>query len=199
MKSLFVLVLGLVIPATAFVPPNPAHSRNVGPLLRDSSVEDVIENIKEDFQTKYRIVQESQQAGAGFKQIMANVLAGEYDQAHVKIKVDELIKSAPCVMFTWQNSPSCKSAIKAMDASGYDYTVIRLDDPWDEGNKIRAEIGKMVGRTSVPMVFIGGEYVGGFDGGISDDAPGLVVLAFRGCLQSMLEGARSTKAIQMLQ
>jgi glutaredoxin 3 len=82
-----------------------------------------------------------------------------------------------------------------MDASGFDYTVVRLDDPWDEGNKIRAEIGKMVGRTSVPMVFIGGKYVGGFDGGINDDAPGLVALAFRGCLQSMLKGAGSSKAI----
>lgn len=194
MKSLFV-VLGLVITATAFVPPNPANLRTAGGRLGDSSVDDVIENIKENVQRKYRIVQESQQAGAGFKQIIANVLAGDYDQAQVKMKIDELIRSAPCVMFTWQSSPSCQSAIKAMDASGLDYTVVRLDDPWDEGNKIRAEIGKMVGRTSVPMVFIGGKYVGGFDGGINDDAPGLVALAFRGCLQSMLKGAGSTTAL----
>jgi glutaredoxin 3 len=195
MKSFFV-VLGLVIPATAFVSPHPANLRTAGGgRLRDSSVDEMIENIKEDFQAKYRIVQESQQAGASFKQIIANLLAGDYDQAQVKTRIEELLKSAPCVMFTWQNSPSCKSAVKAMGASGFDYTVVRLDDPWDEGNKIRAEIGKMVGRTSVPMVFIGGKYVGGFDGGINDDAPGLVALAFRGCLQSMLKGAGSSKAI----
>jgi hypothetical protein len=55
MKSFFV-VLGLVIPATAFVSPHPANLRTAGGgRLRDSSVDEMIENIKEDFQAKYRI------------------------------------------------------------------------------------------------------------------------------------------------
>lgn len=46
-----------------------------------------------------------------------------------------------------------------------------------------------MGRSSVPCVFIGGEYVGGFDGGVGDEAPGMVALAFKGTLRGMLDDA----------
>ena len=66
----------------------------------------------------------------------------------------------------------------------------RLDDPWSEGNPLRAELGRMVGRTSVPCVFIGGAYVGGFDGGVDGAAsPGILDLAFQGKLRPLLEDA----------
>jgi len=179
-----------LLSVSAFVP---SHVRSSNVVLRASSADDVVENVKQAFQTSFRIFQESQQEGAGYKQIIANVLAGDYDKEKVTAKANELINSAPCVMFTWKNSPSCKSAIQAMDVCGSDYTAIPLDDPWDEGNEIRAVIGKMVGRTSLPMVFIGGQFVGGFDGGLNQDAPGLVELAFKGSLQSKLEAAGATK------
>jgi glutaredoxin-related protein len=67
--------------------------------------------------------------------------------------------------------------------------IVRLDDPWDKGNPVRAEIGKRVGRSSVPMIFIGGEYVGGFDGGVSDKSPGIQTMAFQGTLRPTLEAA----------
>jgi glutaredoxin len=177
---------------SAFVPSH-IHVRSSNVVLLASSSDDVVENVKQVFQTSFRIFAESQQEGAGYKQIIANVLAGDYDQEQVTAKANELINSAPCVMFTWKNSPSCKSAIQAMDVCGSDYTAIPLDDPWNEGNEIRAALGKMVGRTSLPMVFIGGQYVGGFDGGLNEDAPGLVELAFKGSLQSKLEAAGATK------
>jgi glutaredoxin 3 len=196
MKSvqiLSIIVAGLFQSVEAFTS-SPVRSRNHCTQLCVSSLDDAIENIKEDVQKVSKIIMESQQEGAGVKQILANVLAGEYDAAQVRTKVEALVNSAPCVIFTWKNSPSCKSAIQAMDSSGFEYTVIRLDNPWEEGNKIRAEIGKMVGRTSVPMTFIGGAYVGGFDGGTNvDDAPGLVTLAFQGRLQSMLEAAGAAR------
>lgn len=195
MKSVKVLAIisGLFLSVNAFIS-SPVRSRNRYTPLCVSSLDDAIENIKEDVQKVSKIIKESQQEGAGVKQILANVLAGEYDAAQVRTKVDTLINSAPCVLFTWKNSPSCKSAMQAMDSSGFEYSVIRLDDPWEEGNKIRAEIGKMVGRTSVPMVFIGGGYVGGFDGGTNgDESPGLVTLAFQGRLHSMLEAAGAVR------
>ena len=193
MKSL-VIFAGLLLSVNAFVVPSLAGIRNHCTPLRVSSLDDAIENIKEDLQKVSRIIQDSQQEGAGVKQILANVLAGDYDASQVKTKVEASVNSAPCVIFTWKNSPSCKNAIQAMDRSGFDYTTVRLDDPWEEGNKIRAELGKMVGRTSVPMVFIGGAYVGGFDGGTNaDDSPGLVALAFEGRLHSMLEAAGATR------
>ncbi len=100
-------------------------------------------------------------------------------------------------MFTWEKSPSCVKAVEAFDDMGVDYKVVRLDDPWSEGNPMRAELGKMVGRTSVPFIFIDGNYVGGYDGGVSDEAPGLVKMAFMGTLRTKLSdvGALREKAM----
>lgn len=91
------------------------------------------------------------------------------------------------VMFTWENSPSCKKAVTAFDKMGVDYKIVRLDDPWSKGNPLRAELGKKIGRTSVPFIFMGGEYVGGYDGGLDDSKPGIVDMAFQGTLRSRLE------------
>lgn len=207
MKTLFFLTLGLgaatftdgFAPTAQFC----STKKSAGALRAEEeggfSVDGITASLQETFQTSIRIAQESQKGGAGITQILANVLAGEYDEATVQAKIQEMINSAPMVMLTWERSPSCVNAIKAMDASGFEYSTIRLDDPWDEGNPIRAEVGKMVGRSSVPMVFIGGEYVGGYDGGLATaDAPGLVQLAFKGELQSKLEEAgakRKTSAL----
>lgn len=92
-------------------------------------------------------------------------------------------------MFTWESSPSCKKAVEAFETTNANVKIIRLDDPWSEGNRIRAALGRKVGRSSVPCVFIGGEYVGGFDGGVGDEAPGMVALAFKGTLRGMLDDA----------
>jgi glutaredoxin-related protein len=138
-----------------------------------------------------RIAQRSQQEGAGVKQIMANVLAGDdYNTVAVNTAIDEAITAAPIVLFTWAPSPSCKQAIRALDIMGVptsSYKIVRLDDPWDEGNKIRAELGKRQGgKCSVPAIYINGEYIGGYDGGIGPDRPGLVDMAFTGKLQEKL-------------
>ena len=95
------------------------------------------------------------------------------------------------VMYTWENSPSCKQAIAAFETIGAVPKIVRLDDPWDEGNPIRATLGRKVGRTSVPFVFVGGQYIGGYDGGLegNPDAGGMVDLAFRGKLREMLTEA----------
>ena len=94
-------------------------------------------------------------------------------------------------MYTWENSPSCQQAIAAFETIGAVPKIVRLDDPWDEGNPIRATLGRKVGRTSVPFVFVGGRYIGGYDGGLegNPDAGGMVDLAFRGKLREMLTEA----------
>ena len=58
---------------------------------------------------------------------------------------------------------------------------------------MRAELGKMNGRSSVPQIYIGGKYVGGFDAGVGEEAPGILDLAFRGTLRGMLEEAGCLK------
>jgi glutaredoxin len=141
-----------------------------------------VENIQQDLLTRWRIFQESRRESYDFKQTMANVIAGDYDVEAVRTRIQQDINAAPLVLFTWELSPPCQKAIKALDLTGADYKVVRLDKPWNEGNPIRAELGKRVGRSSVPMVFLKGEYVGGYDGGVDDNAPGLVAMAFQGTL-----------------
>merc|ERR1712129_430856 len=112
-----------------------------------------------------------------------------YDTEAAKAGIDKEIDSAPCVVFYWESSPSCKQAFAALDTAGAKVKTVRLDDPWEKGNPIRAELGNMLGRTSVPAIFIGGKYVGGYDGGPSEEAPGILDLAFQGTLRPMLEEA----------
>lgn len=164
----------------------------------------LVEGFKDDLQLRWKIAQDSNSQGNSFKQVLADVLAGEYDVATTQAQVQEAIDSAPMVLFTWKTSPSCVKAIEALEdmglvvaeppeydpAKGHQVKIIRLDDPWEEGNPLRAELGKLVGRTSVPACFIGGAYVGGYDGGnSSEEAPGLVALAFRGQLRPALQSA----------
>jgi glutaredoxin-related protein len=153
-----------------------------------------VDGIQQGFQTSLRIMSESQAQGYGIKQIMANVLAGDYDETEMNAKIDAYIQNSPVVMFTWQRSPSCVQAVDTFRAMGIldQVQIVRLDDPWSEGNPVRAQIGKRVGRSSVPMIFIGGAYVGGFDGGLassSSKAPGIQTMAFQGTLRPALEAA----------
>lgn len=52
----------------------------------------------------------------------------------------------------------------------------------------------MTGRTAVPFIFVDGKYVGGYDGGVSDEAPGIQDLAFKGKLLPMLDAAGVRKS-----
>lgn len=152
-----------------------------------------VDSLVDNVQKSVKIAQESSASGSSFKQVVADVMAGEYDSVQVNAKLDELIASAPCVVFIWEASPFSKKAIAALEVAGADFEIVRLDDPWSEGNPLRAELGKRVGRPTVPSIWIGGEYVGGFDGGTGEESPGIVDLAFRGTLRSKLEAAGALK------
>lgn len=76
-------------------------------------------------------------------------------------------------------------AKEVLDTLGAQYTVIELDtDP--DGKAIRAEMADFVGRTSVPAIWIAGQFVGG-----CNDGPmgGLVKLNDTGKLDGMLREA----------
>lgn len=171
---------------------------NASELDKSGESSSPIDSIKDDLQMRFRILQESNASGSDFKQTIANVLAGEYDEKEVLSEVEELINSAPCVMFNWESSPSCKKAVAAFDMMGVDYKIVRLDDPWSKGNPMRAELAKKVGRSSVPFIFMGGKYVGGYDGGLDDTAPGIVDMAFQGTLRSRLGEVGALKEKEQL-
>jgi hypothetical protein len=46
----------------------------------------------------------------------------------------------------------------------------------------------MVGKSSVPAIFLGGKYVGGFDSGVDNtESPGILEMAFKGTLRDELK------------
>jgi len=157
------------------------------------SMVDTPSELGESLSRRVKIFQDSRAAGASNKQAIASVVAGEYDEESVKAEMSALIGSAPAVMFTWEFCPSCKKAVAAFEEAGADVKIVRLDDPWSKGNPLRAELGKMAGRSSVPLIFLGGRYVGGFDGGVSEEAPGIQSMAFKGTLLPTLAAIGAMK------
>jgi|TARA_B100000524_G_scaffold60350_2_gene27941 glutaredoxin-related protein len=150
------------------------------------------QSLGEKLATGLRIYQASSKEGLGFKQSVADAIAGEYDDAAVRAEIEASVASAPLVMFTWKSSPACKKAIALLEVTGVTPKIVALDDPWSKGNPIRAQLGRMTKKSSVPSIWIGGEYVGGCDDGPSAEAPGLVPLAFKGELRPRLEAAGVT-------
>ena len=140
-------------------------------------------------QSAFATYQRSQAEGMDFKQSVADAIAGEYDRDAITAEVEAVAVASPLVLFTWEASPACKKAINLLAETGATPTIVRLDDPWSEGNVRRAALGRLTGKSSVPSIWIGGEYIGGCDDGPSDDAPGLVPLAFRGALFGKLQAA----------
>lgn len=73
-------------------------------------------------------------------------------------------------------------AKQVLDGYGAQYRVVELNEV-SGGYALRAELAELTGRTSVPAVFIGGEFVGGCnDGGLG----GVMTLDRAGKLQPML-------------
>ena len=168
--------------------PQPSLTTSIIRTQLSSSAESpsFFDNIVNSVTTGYETFQKAKDEGYDFKQSIAIALAGDYDEESVKAMIQDDIESSPVIMFTWEASPACKKAIKYLDIACAKYKIVRLDNPWSQGNPIRAELGKRVGRSSVPCIFVGGEYVGGFDGGVSEQSPGILEMAFKGTLRDKL-------------
>ncbi len=57
---------------------------------------------------------------------------------------------------------TAKTVLKSYDIDDDDIAIIEIDGGSDE-REIQAYMGQLTGRTSVPRVFIGGEFIGGGD------------------------------------
>lgn len=120
-------------------------------------------------------------SGEGAKLEVAKVLAGDYDKAALRAKINEKV-TAPVVVFSQTSCPYCKKAKTLLEEVGAKYTVVEVDTLGAEGYAMRAELADMTGRASVPNIFIGGKSVGGFT-----DGPGLETLNKEGKLAGMLK------------
>lgn len=124
--------------------------------------------------------------GYRFKQWVADTLAGDYDRAGVNQRIRDLVHSNDVFMFSFTTCPFCRRAKDALDGEGIRYQALELDeDP--NGNAIRAELGRLVQRTSMPSIFVRGTFVGG-----CNDGPGLLPLLERGELGDLLKAPRQS-------
>ena len=90
--SILVLLSLVAAPGQAFVPISTKISPSLA-LKAEASENSFFDTI----QTSFKIAQESNAAGYGFKQILADVLAGEdYDKEAISASIEETISSAPC-------------------------------------------------------------------------------------------------------
>lgn len=112
--------------------------------------------------------------GYSFKQFVADIVAGnEYDTEVTKDTIQQFIASDTVTMFSFTTCPFCRRAKDVLDDAKISYKALELDElPGNEGNEIRAQLGKLTRRTSVPCIFVNEECIGG----CNDGTPGLLPL-----------------------
>ncbi|XP_074350682.1 glutaredoxin-C4 isoform X1 [Apium graveolens] len=90
-----------------------------------------------------------------------NVAADESSSAAMKF-VKKTISSHSIVIFSKSYCPYCrkaKSVFKELSQKPY---VVELDER-EDGWEIQGSVGQLVGRRTVPQVFINGKHIGGSD------------------------------------
>ena len=130
----------------------------------------------------------SQKFLGGFKQWAAEAVAGDFDQASVDATLSTEIGNGGVVVFAFASCPFCKKARELLDGKGAAYTWVLLDER-EDGAALRARLGARTGRTSLPSVWMAGDYCGGLNDGLGEDAPGLTPLEQRGELDGRLRVA----------
>lgn len=119
-------------------------------------------------------------AGYGFKQWVADIVAGDFDEAATEAIVNDFVAKHDVAVFSFTTCPFCRRAKDYLEDQGIAYTALELDED-EQGNAVRAVLGRKTRRTSMPAIFINGEFIGG-----CNDGPGLLTLAETGELDKML-------------
>jgi len=74
----------------------------------------------------------------------------------------EIVQKYPVLMFSLSWCPECKHSLEVLTSLGIQPHIIDLDDYKPISQDIRHHMLEMTGRRSVPNLFVGGEYIGGF-------------------------------------
>ena len=112
------------------------------------------------------------------------VFGGDYDKTLTREKVKNYINNNLVVVFSFSACPFCTKAKGIFNDKRTEYKVVEFDK-MDDGSALRAELSDILGgRTSVPAIFVDGEFIGGCnDGGKG----GLVPLDETGELDILLK------------
>lgn len=128
----------------------------------------------------------------GLKQAIVEASAGEFDPVPVDARIASESQSAPVFLYSFSSCPFCKRAKELLAQEGAAFTALELDT-MPEGPAIRARLGKLTGRTSMPAIWVGGEYIGGCNDGPAGGPQGIASLARSGELVPMLVKAGALK------
>jgi glutaredoxin 3 len=135
------------------------------------------------FANKFSEMIASNSLGYSLKQGVADIVAGDFDEDAVSEKIDSFVATNSVAMFSFSTCPFCRRAKDILDEKGVEYQTMELDElDRNEGNEIRAMLGRKTKRTSVPAIFIGSKYIGG-----CNDGPGLLPLNESGELDELLK------------
>ena len=132
-----------------------------------------------------------------FKQAIANYVAGDYDSSVIDSMIDDKIFNNGVVIFSWLNCPFCKKTKQIFSElePKPNVMIVELDegDLKDSGvgKQIRAQLGKRTGRTSLPSVWIKGEFYGGCNDGSRLAPKGIKGLLDDGSLIEILKSAKA--------
>ena len=161
--------------------------------VENSSVEDDQGRVGEpmewsesnSFANKFSELIANNDIGYRFKQWVADIVAGQdYDPEMTSQEIDDFVNTNKVAMYSFTTCPFCRRAKDVLDGKGIDYTAIELDSlEGNKGNEIRAMLGLKTKRTSVPSIFINGQYIGG----CNDGNPGLLPLEESGQLDELLK------------
>lgn len=115
--------------------------------------------------------------------------AGDYDQVVVQATLQEILAEDDVVVFSATYCPFSLAAKRTLADQGVSFQSIEWNTR-DDGPALVAELGALTGRTSIPHIWVGGEYIGGFNDGLGTAAaPGLRPLIAAGGLRPLLEKA----------
>ena len=126
---------------------------------------------------------------SGSKSDLVLEQAGDYDRTAIQDKIKALIDENAIALMTFEECPYCIEARSILDKKGFEYKVLNLDAVGRDSYSFRAELYHMTGRTSVPAIWIGGEFVGG-----CNDGPmgGLMTMNDSGQLDDMVRKASAS-------
>jgi glutaredoxin 3 len=142
---------------------------------------------RESVANKFSEIVAANQIGYWFKQCIADIVAGDFNETEVANFVDSFIYENNVAIFSFSTCPFCRRAKDYLAENGIKYSSLELDElEGNLGNEIRALLGRRTKRTSVPSIFIGGDCIGG-----CNDGPGLLPLAESGKLAELLSNLDS--------
>jgi len=144
----------------------------------------------DSFANKFSKIIAGNDLGYKFKQWVADIVAGEYDEEKIEAFTKDFISNAETpatgvsvAMFSFTTCPFCRGAKDYFDKEGIKYVSMELDElDGNIGNEVRSTLGKMTRRTSVPAIFVKGKAIGG----LNDGTPGLMPMVESGELKRYL-------------